>query len=173
MLWSRREKRGAAGASSQELKSFWGKLYGSTSIVPIFEMRIHSSFVNLDRDRKHFMWRSGCGAARNNYANRQYTEAIARLHEAAEIDPGHAEVQQLLFTVTTRQKKRGSENSWKRSQTRSRITLTVKDFAQAQDRVTRALESLPGEGLLVRLKVEVESRKRRGFDTHRPRDRPC
>jgi eukaryotic-like serine/threonine-protein kinase len=43
-------------------------------------------------------------------------------------------------------------------------SLDREDFAQAQDRVTRALESLPGEGLLVRLKVEIESRKR-AFDT--------
>ena len=103
-------------------------------------------------------------AARDNYANRQYTEAIARLREAAEIDPGHAEVQQLLFTVATQQKEARRRELLEKIAREIQESLDREDFAQAQDRVIRALESLPGEGLLVRLKVEVESRKR-VFDT--------
>ena len=102
--------------------------------------------------------------ARDNYANRQYTEAIARLREAAEIDPGHAEVQQLLFTVATRQKEVRRQEFLDKTTNQIQESLDREDFAQAQDRVARASESLPGEGVLVRLKLEVESRKR-GFDT--------
>lgn len=102
-------------------------------------------------------------AARDNYANRQFTEAIARLREAAEIDPGHAEVQQLLFTVATRQKEVRRQELLDKTANEIQESLDREDFPQAQDRVARALESLPGEGLLVRLKIEVESRKR-GFD---------
>jgi serine/threonine-protein kinase len=102
--------------------------------------------------------------ARDNYANRRYTEAIARLREAAEIDPGHAEVQQLLFTVATRQEEVRRQGLLEKIANEIHDSLDREDFNQALDRATRGLESLPGEGLLVRLKVEVESRKR-GFDT--------
>jgi serine/threonine-protein kinase len=103
-------------------------------------------------------------AARDLNANRQYTQAIARLREAAEIDPAHAEVQQLLFTVATQQKDTQRRELLDRIANEIQDSLDREDFGQAQDRVTRALESLPGEGLLVRLKVEIEFR-RRAFDT--------
>jgi serine/threonine-protein kinase len=102
--------------------------------------------------------------ARDNFTNRRYTEAIARLREAAEIDPGHAEVQELLFTIATRQREAQLQEQVERAANEVHESLDREDFARAQERVARALESLPGEGLLVRLKVEVESRKR-DFDT--------
>ena len=101
--------------------------------------------------------------ARDHYASRQYTEAIARLREAAEIDPAHGEIQELLFTVATRQKEVLREELLENVANEIQESLDREDFADAQDRVTRALGSLPGEGSLVRLKVEVESRKR-AFD---------
>jgi eukaryotic-like serine/threonine-protein kinase len=104
-------------------------------------------------------------AARDHYASRQYTEAIARLREAAEIDPSHAEVQQLLFTVATQQKDARRQELLERIAKEIQELVDRDDFALAQDRVRRALESLPGEGLLVRLKVEIDSKKR-SFDTH-------
>jgi predicted Ser/Thr protein kinase len=103
-------------------------------------------------------------AARDNYTNRRYTEAIARLREAAEIDPVHAEVQELLYTVATRQKETQRQELLEKIAIEIHESIDREDFAQAQDRVTRALKALPGEVLLVRLKVEVDSRKR-DFDT--------
>jgi serine/threonine-protein kinase len=103
-------------------------------------------------------------AARDNYANRRYTEAIAQLREAAEIDPGHPEVQQLLFTVSAQQKEARHRELLERIANEIQESLDREDFAQAQDRIAQALESLPGEAELVRLKIEVESTKR-GFDT--------
>jgi len=103
-------------------------------------------------------------AARDNNTNRQYAEAIARLREAAAIDPGHAEVQELLFTVATRQKEAQRQELLEKVANEIQESLACEEFVRAQDHVTRALEALPGEGLLLRLKVEVESRKR-DFDT--------
>ena len=103
-------------------------------------------------------------SARDNYTNRRYTEAIARLREAADIDPGHVEVQELLYTVATRQKEVQRQELLEEVANEIQDSLDHEDFARARDRVTRALEALPGEGLLVRLKVEVESRKQ-DFDT--------
>jgi predicted Ser/Thr protein kinase len=104
------------------------------------------------------------GAASDSHANRRYAEAIARLREAAEIDPGHTQVQQLLFTVATQQKEEQRRELLEEISNEIQASLDREDFAQAQDRITRALESLPGEGLLIRFKVEVASRKR-DFDT--------
>jgi predicted Ser/Thr protein kinase len=103
-------------------------------------------------------------SARQSYGNRQYTEAIARLREAAEIDPAHAEVQELLFTASARQKEEHRQVLLEKIAAEIWESLDREDFAQAQDRVTRALETLPGEGLLLRLKSEIEDRKR-DFET--------
>ena len=103
-------------------------------------------------------------SAQDSFSNCHYTEAITRLREAAEIDPAHAEVQQLLFTAVTLQKEQRRQQLLEKIAAEIQDSLDRDDFAQAQDRVTRALETLPGEGLLLRLKAEAESRKRE-FDT--------
>jgi serine/threonine-protein kinase len=98
--------------------------------------------------------------ARQSYTLRQYTEAIGCLREAAGIDPAHAEVQELLFTVTTRQKEERRQHLLDKVVAEIQESLDKDDFALAQDRVTRALETLPGEGMLLRLKTETEAKKR-------------
>jgi serine/threonine-protein kinase len=102
--------------------------------------------------------------AQESFSNRQYTEAISRLREAAEIDPAHAEVQQLLFTAVTRQKEQQRQHLLEKIVAEIQDSLDRDDFAQAQDRIARGLDTLPGEGLLLRLKAEAELRKRE-FDT--------
>ena len=102
--------------------------------------------------------------AQESFSNRHYTEAISRLREAAEIDPAHADVQQLLFTAVTRQKEQQRQRLLEKIAAEIQDSLDRDDFAQAQDRIARGLDTLPGEGLLLRLKAEAESRKRE-FDT--------
>jgi eukaryotic-like serine/threonine-protein kinase len=103
-------------------------------------------------------------SARERYGNRQYTEAIDRLREAAEIDPDHAAIQELLFTAASRQKEERRQVLLEKIAAEIRESLDREDFAQAQDRVARALETLPAESLLLRLKSETEARKR-DFET--------
>ena len=98
--------------------------------------------------------------AQDSFSNRHFTEAISRLREAAEIDPAHAEVQQLLFTAVTRQKEQQRQHLLEKIAAEIQDSLDRDDFAQAQDRIARGLDALPGEGLLLRLKAEAESRKR-------------
>jgi eukaryotic-like serine/threonine-protein kinase len=102
--------------------------------------------------------------AQESFSNRHYTEAISRLREAAEIDPAHAEVQQLLFTAVTRQKEQQRQQLLEKIAAEIQESLDRDDFAKAQDRIARGLDTLPGEGLLLRLKAEAELRKHE-FDT--------
>ena len=102
--------------------------------------------------------------AQESFSNRHYTEALSRLREAAEIDPAHAEVQHLLFTALTRQKEQQRQHLLEKMAAEIEDSLDRDDFAQAQDRIARGLDTLPGEGLLLRLKAEGELRKRE-FDT--------
>lgn len=102
-------------------------------------------------------------SAREEYSTRRYTDVIARLREAAEIDPMHSEVQQLLMMAAARQKEE------RRRQVLDRIVVEIQDcidgedLDRAHDRVNRALETLPAETLLLRLKSEIEQKKRK-FD---------
>ncbi|AXC13357.1 Serine/threonine protein kinase PrkC, regulator of stationary phase [Acidisarcina polymorpha] len=102
-------------------------------------------------------------SARESYSARNYTETIARLREAAQIDPAHTEVQQLLFTAATRQKEERRQQLLEKIAAEIQESLDLEDFTKARDRVSRALETLPGEGLLLRLQIETES-KIREFD---------
>ncbi|HTZ90679.1 MAG TPA: protein kinase [Alloacidobacterium sp.] len=99
-------------------------------------------------------------AAREEYNARHYTEAIARLQEAAEIDPTHSEVQQLLFSVTARQKEERKRILLEKIVVEIQDSLDGEDFERAQDRVNRALNTLPSETALLRLKVEIEQKRR-------------
>jgi eukaryotic-like serine/threonine-protein kinase len=99
-------------------------------------------------------------SAREESGKQRYTEAIARLREAAEIDPVHAEVQELLFSVTARQKEDRRQQVLDQAASDVRESLDREDFGSAEDQVTRALETLPGDRLLLRLKSENEGKKR-------------
>lgn len=103
-------------------------------------------------------------SAREEYSARKYTEAIAKLREAAEIDPTHSEVQELLITTTTRQKEERRRVLLDQVVAEIQDCLGSEDFDRAQDRVNRALETLPSETLLLSLKTEIEQKKRE-FET--------
>ena len=99
-------------------------------------------------------------AAREEYNARKYTEAIARLQEAAEINPTHSEVQHLLFSVTARQKEERKRVLLEKIVVEIQESLAGEDYERAQDRVNRALNTLPSEAALLRLKVEIEQKRR-------------
>ncbi|HEY3987921.1 MAG TPA: protein kinase [Acidobacteriaceae bacterium] len=103
-------------------------------------------------------------SAKEEYSTRKYTEAIARLREAAEIDPTHSEVQQLLITATARQKEERRRVLLDQVVAEIHDCLEGEDFDRAHDRVSRALETLPTETLLLSLKVEIE-RKKQEFES--------
>ena len=98
--------------------------------------------------------------AREDLSARHFTEAIARLREAVEIDPLHTEVQQLLFSATTRQKEERRQVLLEKIVAEIQECLHREEFAMARDRVTRALETLPGEAMLLRLQAETEGKHR-------------
>lgn len=97
--------------------------------------------------------------AREQYSGKRYTEMIVCLREAAEIDPTHSEVQQLLLTATARQKEERRRRLLEQLAAGIGESLSAEDFSRAQDQITRALESLPHEPLLIRLKIEIEEKK--------------
>jgi serine/threonine-protein kinase len=99
-------------------------------------------------------------SARESCSLRRYTEAISGLREATEIDPAHPEVQELLFSATTRQKEERRQHLLDKLVAEIQESMDREDFALAEDRITRALEALPGEGILPQLKTEIDARKR-------------
>ena len=98
--------------------------------------------------------------AREEYNARNYTGAIARLQEAAEINPTHSEVQQMLFSVTGRQKEERKRILLEKIVLEIQESMAGEDFERAQDRDNSALDTLPSEAALLRLKVEIEQKRR-------------
>jgi eukaryotic-like serine/threonine-protein kinase len=98
-------------------------------------------------------------SARESYAMRRYTEVISRLREATEIDPAHSEVQELLFTASTKQKEERRQHLLDKLVLEIQESLDHDDFSLAEDRIMRALDKLPGEAALLRLQEESRSRR--------------
>lgn len=99
-------------------------------------------------------------AARDKYSAHNYTGALTTLREAAEIDPTHGEVQQLLFSVAARQKEERRRALLEQILKEIQESVDAENFEQAQDRVNRALDTLPAEAALLHLKAEIGERKR-------------
>jgi serine/threonine protein kinase len=101
-------------------------------------------------------------AARQEIAARRYTEAIAKLQPAAEIDPTHTDVQRLLHDATTRQEEERRRILIEQMVSEIQESIYREDYDRALNHINRALEKLPTEAQLLRLKAETE-KKRRDF----------
>jgi serine/threonine-protein kinase len=98
-------------------------------------------------------------SAREESGRRRYTVAMSRLRDAAEIDPAHPEVQELLFSVAIRQREERRQQVQDQAESDVRESLDREDFGSADDHVTRALQTLPGDKLLSRHKSEIEGKE--------------
>jgi eukaryotic-like serine/threonine-protein kinase len=98
--------------------------------------------------------------AREDYISRRYTDTIARLREATELDPTHPEVQQLLHDAVNRQDQEIRRKLNEQIAAEVQDCLYHEDFDRALKQLNRALEKLPTEASLLRLKVETEKKKR-------------
>lgn len=98
--------------------------------------------------------------AGEQYSSRHYTEAIARLQEASEIDATHPEVRKLLHDATTRQEEERRRQLLEQIISEIQEALYQEDYDKALTQLNRVLERLPSEASLLRLKAETEKKKR-------------
>jgi eukaryotic-like serine/threonine-protein kinase len=99
-------------------------------------------------------------AAREEYSSNNYQEAIARLREAAEIDPIHPEVQKLLHEASARQEEEHRRLLLEQIIAEIHESLYREDYERALNQLNRTLEKLPSEASLLRLKAETEKKRR-------------
>ncbi len=97
---------------------------------------------------------------RERFAARQYTEAIEHLREALQLDPADAEVQRLFQEAVARQEEDRRRKVIDQIVAEIQDCLIRKDLDRAMDLIQRALERLPGETALLRLKAETEKAQR-------------
>jgi serine/threonine-protein kinase len=114
----------------------------------------------IDRKAKEGKLQEFLTAARQEIASRRYTEAIARLQPAAEIDPTHPEVQKLLHDATTRQEEERRRILIEQMVAEIQESIYREDYDRALNHINRALEKLPTEATLLRLKAETEKKKK-------------
>ena len=98
--------------------------------------------------------------AREEISVRQYTAAMARLRHAAELDPTREEVQELLLTTAARQREEHRRQVLDQIVGEIQESLNTENLERARDQITRALDTLPTETALLRLKAEVNRRER-------------
>ena len=104
---------------------------------------------------KHFT-----DAARGQLEARQFTEAMANLRSALEIDPTDAETQQLYQEAVDRQE------GERRRRIIDQIVVEISDCISANELeralalIQRAQERLPGEPVLLQLKTDAEAKLR-------------
>jgi serine/threonine-protein kinase len=108
-----------------------------------------------DRARRQFS-----DAARDQLNARQYTEAIKNLRSALEIDPTDAETQQLYQQAVERQEEQRRRKIIDQIVTEISECITANEFERALTLIQRAQERLPGEAVLLQLKVDAEAKQR-------------
>jgi eukaryotic-like serine/threonine-protein kinase len=108
-----------------------------------------------ERQRREFS-----DAGRGQLAARQYTEAIKNLRSALEIDPTDAETQQLYQGAIDRQEEQRRRRIIEQIVAEISESIGSQDFDRALTLIQRAQERLPGEAVLLQLKVEAETKQR-------------
>ena len=114
----------------------------------------------MERKAKEGQLQELLTSARQEYSSRRYTDAVARLRAAAEIDPVHPEVQRLLHDATTRQEEDRRRALIDQMVSEIQESIHREDYDRALSQLNRALEKLPTEASLRRLKAETEKKKR-------------
>src|SRR5580698_47045 len=114
----------------------------------------------MERKAKEGKLQELLATARQEYSSRRYTDAVARLRAAAEIDPVHPEVQRLLHDATTRQEEDRRRALIDQMVSEIQESIHREDYDRALSQLNRALEKLPTEASLLRLKAETEKKKR-------------
>jgi len=114
----------------------------------------------MERKAKEGQLQELLTSARQEYSSRRYTDAVARLRAAAEIDPVHPEVQRLLHDATTRQEEDRRRALIDQMVSEIQESIHREDYDRALSQLNRALEKLPTEASLLRLKAETEKKKR-------------
>lgn len=114
-----------------------------------------SERTNRERARREFS-----DAARNQLAARQYTDAIKSLRSALEIDPTDSETQQLYQGAVERQEEQRRRKIIDQIAAEISESIADEDYERALALIQRAMEKLPGEAVLMQLKVDAESKQR-------------
>jgi serine/threonine-protein kinase len=99
-------------------------------------------------------------AARQQLSARQYTDAIKSLRSALEIDPTDAETQQLYQGAVERQEEQRRRKIIDQIVAEISESIADEDYDRALALIQRALDKLPGEAVLMQLKVDAETRQR-------------
>jgi serine/threonine-protein kinase len=111
--------------------------------------------MNRERQRREFS-----EAGRGQLAARQYTEAIKSLRAALEIDPTDNETQQLYQGAVDRQEEQRRRRIIEQIVAEISESIAAQDYDRALALIQRAQERLPGEAVLLQLKVDAETRQR-------------
>ncbi|MEO6801990.1 MAG: protein kinase [Granulicella sp.] len=97
-------------------------------------------------------------AGKEKLSGRAFTEAIQNLREALEIDPTDLEAQQMFQEATSRQEEERRRKVIEQIVTEIQDSVFRGEFDRALELVNRALERLPTETVLLRLKAETEKK---------------
>ena len=114
-----------------------------------------SERASRERTRREFS-----DAARGQLAARQYTEAIKNLRAALEIDPTDTETQQLYQDAVDRQEEQRRRKIIDQIVAEISECISSDELERALALIQRAQERLPGEAVLLQLKVDAETRQR-------------
>ncbi|HEX3435972.1 MAG TPA: protein kinase [Pseudacidobacterium sp.] len=114
----------------------------------------------MERKAKESQLQGLLQAAREEVKSRRYTDAIAKLRAASEIDPAHPEVHKLLEDATTRHEEERRRVLIEQMVGEIQESIYREDYERALNQLNRALEKLPTEASLLRLKTETEKKKR-------------
>jgi serine/threonine-protein kinase len=99
-------------------------------------------------------------SARQQIADRQFTAAMERLLEVEKVDPSNPELIKLQAAAKQGREQEQRRRLLEQVETEVSVASTVEELAQAAQLVEQALKSLPGEPSLLKLRTNIERRRR-------------
>ena len=113
-----------------------------------------SERASKDRARRQFS-----DLARDQLGARQYTDAIKNLRSALEIDPTDAETQQMYQAAVERQEEQRRRKIIDQIVADISECIAANELERALTLIRRAQERLPGEAVLLQLKLDAEAKQ--------------
>lgn len=147
----------ARGQRQFEAAQSWlGKAMGLDPNDSTVKSAWHALTAQVEEDARHQRVKQAIDSAQVELRARRFTAATKLLQEAAQADPGNAEIVRLLQTARTAQELEQRRRFVEQVQNEVDAAVTPPQMTAAAQRLDEALKQMPAEASLLKLKAQLD-----------------
>jgi serine/threonine-protein kinase len=120
----------------------------------------HALTVQIEEDAKQRKLKQILDTAQEEVRARRFTAATQMLQEAAQTDPGNAEIARLLQSAKASQEREQHRKFIDQIQNEVSTAITASQIAAASQKIEKALQQTPTESSLLKLKAQLDRQRK-------------